>query len=141
MPLLESLSDKDAGLKVCNFIKKRLQHRCFPVNIAKCLRTSDGWFISWYLQRIGFIAFSIICSEISGDVCHLAITRKLEFWTIRANYFWWRHWYYLLILNSHSVRDCYFRWRQLAQYYLFDINIYSNPLCKNLNLNQSKFIT
>ena len=26
------------GLQVCNFIKKRLQHRCFPVNIAKCLR-------------------------------------------------------------------------------------------------------
>ena len=23
----------------CNFIKKRLQHRCFPVNIAKFLRT------------------------------------------------------------------------------------------------------
>ena len=28
------------GLHVCNFIKKRLQHRCFPVNIAKFLRTS-----------------------------------------------------------------------------------------------------
>ena len=26
-------------LKACNFIKKRLQHRCFPVNIAKLLRT------------------------------------------------------------------------------------------------------
>ena len=29
-----------SGLKSCNFIKKRLQHRCFPVNIAKYLRTS-----------------------------------------------------------------------------------------------------
>ena len=26
-------------LKACNFIKKRLQHRCFQVNIAKFLRT------------------------------------------------------------------------------------------------------
>ena len=26
-------------MKVCNFIKKRLQHRCFPVNIAKLLKT------------------------------------------------------------------------------------------------------
>ena len=26
---------KVAGLKACNFIKKRLQHKCFPVNIAK----------------------------------------------------------------------------------------------------------
>ena len=37
---MESLSDKVADLKACNIIKKRLQHRCFPVNIAKSLRTS-----------------------------------------------------------------------------------------------------
>ena len=29
---------KIAGLKACNFIKKRLQHRYFSVNIAKFLR-------------------------------------------------------------------------------------------------------
>ena len=28
-----------SSLLGCNFIKKRLQHRCFPVNIAKFLRT------------------------------------------------------------------------------------------------------
>ena len=39
MPLLESLFNKVAGLLACNFIKKRLQHRCFPVNVAKFLRT------------------------------------------------------------------------------------------------------
>ena len=27
-----------AGLEVCNCVKKRLQHRCFLVNIAKFLR-------------------------------------------------------------------------------------------------------
>ena len=32
--VLESLFNKVAGLKTCNFIKKRLQHRCFSVNIA-----------------------------------------------------------------------------------------------------------
>ena len=31
--------NKNAGLQSWNFIKKRLQHRCFPVNIAKFLRT------------------------------------------------------------------------------------------------------
>ena len=30
---------KILGLKDCNFIKKRLQDRCFPANIAKFLRT------------------------------------------------------------------------------------------------------
>ena len=28
-----------SGLKACNFINKKLEHRCFPVNIAKFLRT------------------------------------------------------------------------------------------------------
>ena len=27
------------NLQACNFIKKRLQHRCFPLNITKFLRT------------------------------------------------------------------------------------------------------
>ena len=38
IPVLESLFKKVAGLKARNFIKKRHQHRCFPVNIAKFLR-------------------------------------------------------------------------------------------------------
>ena len=33
--MLESLFNKIAGLKVCNFIKKRLQNRCFPVKFVK----------------------------------------------------------------------------------------------------------
>ena len=39
-PVLESLFNKVAHLKACSFIKKRLQHRCFHVNIAKFLRTA-----------------------------------------------------------------------------------------------------
>ena len=35
--MLESLFKNVAGLKACNFIKKRPQSRCFPVNIAKFL--------------------------------------------------------------------------------------------------------
>ena len=37
-PMLESLFNKIADLKFCNFIKKKLQHRYFTVNIAKFLR-------------------------------------------------------------------------------------------------------
>ena len=29
------------SLQTCNFIKKRLQHRCFPVNISNFLRTAS----------------------------------------------------------------------------------------------------
>ena len=35
--MLESLFNKVTGLKACNFILKRLQHRSFTVNIAKYL--------------------------------------------------------------------------------------------------------
>ena len=38
--LLESLFNKVAGLKSFSFIKKRLQHRFFPVDIAKFVRTT-----------------------------------------------------------------------------------------------------
>ena len=38
--MLESLFKKIADLQACNVIKKRLQHRCFPVNIAKSLKTN-----------------------------------------------------------------------------------------------------
>ena len=37
--MLESLFNKVAILKANDFIKKRLKHKCFPVNIAKFLRT------------------------------------------------------------------------------------------------------
>ena len=36
---LEFIFNKNTGLQVCNFIKKKLQHRCSPVNIKKFLRT------------------------------------------------------------------------------------------------------
>ena len=35
---MESLLNKVAGLKACNFFKKRLQQSFFPVNIEKFLR-------------------------------------------------------------------------------------------------------
>ena len=37
IPVLESLLKNVASLKACNFIKKKLQNRCFPVNNAKFL--------------------------------------------------------------------------------------------------------
>ena len=38
--MLESRFNKVADLKARNFIKKRLQHSCFSVNIAKFLGTT-----------------------------------------------------------------------------------------------------
>ena len=38
IPMLKPLLIK-VGLKTCNFIKKRIQHRCFPVNDTTFSRT------------------------------------------------------------------------------------------------------
>ena len=38
-PVLESLFNEVAGPQTCNFIRKRLQDNCFPMNIAKFLKT------------------------------------------------------------------------------------------------------
>ena len=56
-PVLESLFNKVAGLKAYNLIKKRLRHRCFPVNIAKLLRTAFfieqlWWLLLDFLQNL-----------------------------------------------------------------------------------------
>ena len=58
--MLQSLYDKIAVRKVCNFVKKRLQHRCFSKNIAKFLRTpflqntSDGCFC-YFKKFVNFL--------------------------------------------------------------------------------------
>ena len=56
--VLESLFNKVAERQVCNYIKKWLQHRCFPVNIAKFLKTaflfntSSGWFYRCSIKKL-----------------------------------------------------------------------------------------
>ena len=70
--MLEFLLNKVAGLQVCNFIKKRLQNRCFSVKFAKLLRasflqnTSGGCF--WkYLMNSLFIAYE------NDESCHCVV--------------------------------------------------------------------
>ena len=50
--MLECLFNKVAGVQACIFVKKRLQHRCFPVNIVKFLRTPILKYICERLLRI-----------------------------------------------------------------------------------------
>ena len=47
--VVEFLFKKVAALKARNFIKKKLQHRCFAVNITKFLRTSFFAEHLWWL--------------------------------------------------------------------------------------------
>ena len=52
--MLESLFNKVVGPQACNFIKERLQHRCFPVIHANVLRT-PSFKNSQLIVRIAFL--------------------------------------------------------------------------------------
>ena len=56
--------NKLTGLKACNFIKKRLQHRCFSVKFAKFLRRilKKNYFDE-YRQATASILFAFILSH------------------------------------------------------------------------------
>ena len=58
--MLESLFNEVADLKACDFIKKRLQYRCYPVKFAKFLRTP---YLEDNLQTTASVKFS---SEVSS---------------------------------------------------------------------------
>ena len=52
--MLKSLFNNVAGLQTRNFIKKRFQHRCFPVNFAKLLKaTFFTEHFRWLLLYLG----------------------------------------------------------------------------------------
>ena len=75
------------GLKACIFIKKRLQHRCFPVKFAKILRApflqniSSGCFCLYF-----FIKVELYLNLINGrqewlkcgKICNLFSSRTLR---------------------------------------------------------------
>ena len=67
-PMLGSLFNKAAHLKACNF---RLKHRCFPVNIAKFLKTpilrkicEDPFWNTYYLLILNSKVLSVILISI-----------------------------------------------------------------------------
>ena len=68
---MESLFNKITGRKVCNFIKKRFQYRCFPVKFRKFLRTPFSTERLWWLLLEG------VCKETSlvkiMQSCHFNI--------------------------------------------------------------------
>ena len=55
-----SLENNCVGdIQPCNFVKKRTQHRCFSVHIAKFLRTSILKKISYWL----FLPLEVFCKD------------------------------------------------------------------------------
>ena len=62
--VLKSLFNKVAGHQNCNFIKKRLQQRCFPVKFSKLLRTL---FLQNMSHRTCSVKLFLFLSPYSSD--------------------------------------------------------------------------
>ena len=74
--MLESLFNNVAGFKSCNFIEKRLQHRCFPVNIAKVFKNTFFW------KNISGAAASVGCknfTELQKAANKMKLNKNLKF--------------------------------------------------------------
>ena len=84
---LEFLFKKVAGLQACNFIEKRLQHKCFSVKIEKSLRVS-------FLQNT------------SGDCFWKYLFNSLyciwEWWIVSLRGMYWLSSSYLILLRAFS---------------------------------------
>ena len=64
-PVLESLFKKVAGPQACDFIKKRLQHRCFPVNVREFFKAPFLIeHLRWPLFKISKSNNPTICPKI-----------------------------------------------------------------------------
>ena len=75
--MLESLFNIVSGLQACNFIKKRLQHRCFLVNIANFLRTV--FFVEnlrWLLLVLCIFNLHVFLNPLSANPTKWANTLK-----------------------------------------------------------------
>ena len=76
--LRESLFKRVAGLKACIFIKKKLQHRWFPVNISKFLRLSVSKNICNQLPWIVSMVRCYMCLKVQGLNCTMVSGFRIQ---------------------------------------------------------------
>ena len=87
--VLESVFNKVTGLKDCNFIKKRLQYRCFSVYIPKISRTRILKNICERLLltlQANYLTFLVSCSRVFQGSQILKTARAFELWKLFIQY-------------------------------------------------------
>ena len=102
--MLESHFNKFIGLQACNFTKKRLQHRCFPVNIANFKNT----YFEKHLRTADPDSSYILHTKLNKIIQETDWPSSLAFcfsWNIKSLYFTYSHPY--LFLLSLAVIHCH----------------------------------
>ena len=104
--MLESLFNKFIGLQACNFTKKRLQHRRFPVNIANFKNT----YFEKHLRTAGSDSSYILHRKLNKIIQEADWPSRLAFcffWNIKSLYFTYSHSYSfvwsLTVIRSYSL--------------------------------------
>ena len=102
--VLKSLFNKFICLQVCNFTKKRLQHRRFPVNIANFKNT----YFEKHLRTADSDSSYILHSKLNKIIQEVDWSSRLAFcfsWNIKSLYFTYSHSYSFVL--SLSVFRCH----------------------------------
>ena len=60
--MLEPLFNKAIDVQACNVIKKKLQNRCFSLNIAKSLRAPNYFILIIICERL-LLPLKVICKD------------------------------------------------------------------------------
>ena len=108
--MLESLFNKVTGLQACNFTKKRLQHRRFPVNIANFKNT----YFEKHLRTAGSDSSYILHRKLNKIIQEADWPSRLAFcffWNIKSLYFTYSHSYSFVLslaVMSFAVTHCHF---------------------------------
>ena len=97
-----------AGPQACNFIKKRLKHRCFPVKFLRTLFSTEQ--LRWLLFMISNSnnSFQRCFSDISNThhPMDTSIRRRNSMWKVRGNYINFERQIHVEIMTS--IRRGYF---------------------------------
>ena len=97
--MLESLFNKVASLQAYNFIKKILQHRCFPMKFTKFLRTPFfygtlpvtplGWLSFWeYSTNVNMNKYLFIDMAAYKQKMHTITTQTVSHKTKETTWKW-----------------------------------------------------
>ena len=104
--MLKSLFNKFISLQVCNFTKKRLQHRRFPVNIANFKNN----YFEKHLRTAGSDSSYILHSKFNKIIQEADWPSRLVFyfpWNIKSLYFTYSHSYSFVLslatIHCHSL--------------------------------------
>ena len=115
--MLESPFIRLADFKTCNFLEKGLQHRCFPVNIAKYLRTLilmkifEQLLLQFLLLTVNISSWVLVSAVNSISLLQRSSSRFKEFYigclVVGSSLIWkkkknWSRWS-LAVICCHSL--------------------------------------